>query len=369
MTPDTVILAALRNERVPWPGDDDRLGTGVLDCAADHGVSPLLARAAATGHWPDHLRAGLASRCRAAAAVDAVRHQHLVRLLETLSSAGIDALVVKGAQLAFTHYPHSWLRPRLDTDLLVDPSRRSAADAVLRGLGYRPATHFDGALVTHQFQYRLEDRLGIEDRVDLHWRIANPHVFADTFTFAELARASRPISSLGHAAHGLSDAHALMLACMHRVAHHANSTRLLWLYDIHLLVEGMTPSARETAGALARQRGLGTVCATGIALAADRFGTNVSRQWLEGLETDDAASAPARAFLRTGRTRVDDLVSDLRALRGWRSRLRLLVEHALPPAAYIRHAYGVQSAPLTALAYLHRLFGGAAWFRPDRDAP
>ena len=34
---------------------------------------------------------------------------------------------------------------------------------------------------------------------------------------------------------GLSPVHALLVACIHRVAHHRGTERLIWLLDIHLL--------------------------------------------------------------------------------------------------------------------------------------
>ena len=364
MTPEALIVPALRDEQVPWPeGAGGRLARAIVDAAAAHGVSALLASAPAIRGWPEAIGAEVRAVRRRDAAIDALRRQPLVDLLEAFARSGVEVLIVKGTQLAFTHYQQAWLRPRVDTDLLIRRGDRASAERVLRQSGYRPATHFDGELVTQQIQYRCEARGPAAEAIDLHWRLANPHVFAGALEFEELARDARAIPGLHPCARGLSDAHALLLACLHRVAHHDNSERLIWLYDIHLLTRSLTVPAGNTVVQLAADRGLRAVCTDGLERAQSRFRTPVPADLLERLRATRDTSEPAAVLLRPGRRPVDELLTDLRSLRGWRSRLRLLGEHVLPPAAYIRHAYGVRNPLLVAAAYAHRLTGGVKWFR------
>ena len=364
MTPEDLIVPALREEQVPWPeGAGDGLARTVEDAAAAHGVSALLARAPAIRAWPETIRSAVQAAHRRDAALDALRREPLVELLEAFARSGVEVLIVKGTQLAFTHYQQPWLRPRLDIDLLIRRRDRMAAEQVLRHSGYRPATHFDGELVTQQIQYRCEARGLAAEAIDLHWRLANPHVLAGALEFEELAQDARVIPGLHPCARGLSDAHALLLACLHRVAHHDNSDRLIWLYDIHLLTRSLTDPATDRVVQLATDRGLRAVCTDGLERAQNRFGTPVPGDLLERLRPAPDASEPAAVLLRAGRRKVDELLTDLRYLRGWRSRLRLLGEHVLPPPAYIRHAYGVRNPLLVAAAYAHRLTGGTKWFR------
>jgi hypothetical protein len=363
VNPETLIVPALRGESVAWPSDTPAFVKAVLDTAAEHGVTTLLSRTSTIQLWPDALRLSLRAASRREAAIEAVRRTELVAVLDALAHAGIRTLLLKGAQLAYTCYPQPWLRPRLDTDLLVAPDDRTRADEILRGLGYRPGTHFSGDLVTHQFRYERSIRYGFTDAVDLHWRIANPHMFADTLTFEELAKCSKPIDALGPNALGPSDAHALLLACIHRVAHHDNSDRLIWLYDIHLLAGSMSAETRATVAEAATAKALRAVCASGIELAQHRFATALPQGWTEQLETDNRASEPTAMFLRSGRNKVDDLFSDLQMLDGWQPRMKLLREHLFPPVAYIRHAYGLANPVWIPLGYAHRIVTGfGKWF-------
>jgi hypothetical protein len=45
---------------------------------------------------------------------DTLRVRELVRVVSALEAHGCAPVVFKGAALALTHYPDSWLRPRLE---------------------------------------------------------------------------------------------------------------------------------------------------------------------------------------------------------------------------------------------------------------
>ena len=79
------------------------------------------------------------------------------------------------------------------------------------------------------------------------------------------------VPALGPEARGLSAPHAFVLACVHRVAHHDSSERLIWLYDIHLLASAMDAAAGKKWSISRRSKQLRSVCAHGLAQAQARF--------------------------------------------------------------------------------------------------
>jgi hypothetical protein len=368
VTAEDLIVRALRHEATPWPERaPDGLDVALVTAADNHGVTELLATMPAIGGWPDGVRAALNRTRRGEAAAEAIRRQHLIDLLAALHRGGIDALLMKGALMAYTLYPSPWLRPRLDTDLLVSPANRARADRVLRDLGYQPGTHFSGDFVTHQFGYERPSQFEFIDVVDLHWKIANPHVFADAFGFEELAADAVPVPALSAEARGLSAPHAFVLACVHRVAHHDSSERLIWLYDIHLLASAMDQAAGEKVVRLAESKQLRSVCAHGLSEARARFGPGGRGGWIDKLLRAGEATEPTAAFLRTDLKKIDVLVSDLRTLGSWRERLALVREHLFPPAAYMRKAYATTATASLLFAYVIRVVRGARkWFRAKR---
>src|SRR3954447_14768707 len=61
----------------------------------------------------------LAGEMRDAVALEAAREVDVQLVIEALAAAGIRAVLIKGAALAYTHYSRPELRPRVDTDLMI----------------------------------------------------------------------------------------------------------------------------------------------------------------------------------------------------------------------------------------------------------
>ena len=73
---------------------------------------------------------------------------------------------------------------------------------------------------------------------------------------------------------------------------------------------------------------------------------------------------PSRAYTERMQRRIDVLRADLRLLPRWRDRLRLVGEHAFPPASYMMARYEAQQRLLLPALYVHRLASGAwKWLR------
>jgi hypothetical protein len=327
----------------------------VLAAARDEGVHLLLA---------DRLRlSSLAGELRAAAVVEAVRANELRVVLAGLAAAGVRPILLKGAALARTHYPRPELRPRADTDLMISVSDREVVARALVALGYHRMSEVDGELAVGQFHFDKHDRHGLFHALDIHWRVSNVRAFADVLTYEELARDAVALPALGDDAWSPSPAHALLVACVHRVAHHGDANDLLWLFDVHLLARAFTPRERDAFTALASARRMRAVCARTLSLALEAF-DGLDVEWIAALSAPGAFNEPSAAFLGGGLRQVDILRADLAATPHWYQRVRLLREHLFPAAAYMRQRYPRWPAALLALAYVHRVLRGAPrWFR------
>jgi len=366
------LCAAIQGQRGVWR----ELGDGAaqarfLAVAARHRLRPLLAwRLRQTGElpsWPEPLRRPLVDAERVEAALEVVRRRELERVLGTFDVAGLPVLLLKGAAFAYGLYPEPWLRPRHDTDLLVRPAEVARAAGVLVDAGYRPAELVSGELVMYQRTYERRDALGLRHDCDLHWKVANPQPFADLVSADELLREGEAVSiGDGHAARAPRPVHGLLLACLHRVSHHYDSGDLLWLHDIHLLADRVIGRGDAEFLALARRTGAGAICARGLRLASERFGTQVPSALLTDLETPPEGIPPLPdVYLKTGVRRIDVLMADLEALGSWRRRWRLVREHLFPPADYMLTHYGRSSRAMLPALYLWRIVRGAPrWFRP-----
>ena len=326
----------------------------VLEAARADGVHLLLATRVSAP--------SMAAELRAAAVVEAVRARELRDVLDGLAAAGVRAMLLKGAALAYTHYPRPELRPRSDTDFMIPARARAETARVLAGLGYARPSEIDGDVAIGQFHCVKTDGYGLEHALDVHWRVSNVRAFADVLGYEELARDAMAVPALGSHAFAPSPVHALLVACIHRVAHHGDAPNLLWLYDVHLIARAMTPAEREAFAALAAERRILAVCTRTLTLAHEAFG-GIDADWVRSIRPADVAHEPTAAFVGGKLRQIDILKSDFVETR-WPSRMRLLREHLFPPASYMRQRFPHWPVMLLPVAYVCRIVGGAPrWLR------
>jgi hypothetical protein len=328
-----------------------------VDAAARHGVAPLLA-----SNIPPEVGRDLGDTLRResvrAAARDALTDAALRILTNALAGAAVDALVFKGADLAYSCYSQSHLRPRTDSDILIAHAARSRANDVLHRLGYMPVPQTGGDLLMYQQPFILRDGDRILHTVDLHWRVANPQQFGDVAPFEDLWADSEPRPRLGAAARGLAPTHAFALACVHRVAHHYDDERLIWIHDLHQLAQRLTASDWERVTAWAVSRRVAAVCARGAALTTSLFGTAIPEGVRSTLASAAAREPRSRRYLGH-RRHVDRILTDLALMPSWTARARLARQHVFPPARYMRDVYAPDSDLPVAVLYVQRAWRGA----------
>lgn len=348
----------------PWNGIDAELLAPLPSAAADHGVEALLWNALAGVDAAAAVRQELTPFVRAAVAREVFVQRDLRIVIEALAAEAIPALVVKGSALAYTCYPEPWLRPRVDTDLLVRLGDVAAAARVLQRCGYtRSDATNTGSLVSHQVSFEREDTGGVRQVIDLHWKIVNPQIVADALPFDDLWSSSRAAPALGDAARVPSAVASIAIACLHRLAHHQGHDRLVWVYDIHLLTGSLSRTDWAALRDVVCARGIAGLCADGLRAARQCFGCELPAD-IEAALDEAAIGEPSRIYLDGQVTKSDVLVSDLKALPTWSGRLRLLREHVLPPPAFMQQRYGTRARMLLPALYLHRLITGASrWVR------
>ncbi|MEO6212393.1 MAG: nucleotidyltransferase family protein [Vicinamibacterales bacterium] len=352
-------LAAIVRGAAVVPPDD---AADFLEAASHHGLRALVAERLGSDleRWPATARAQLGRELALDSALEALRERELENVLKLLAARGVAALLLKGSALAYTLYVRPEHRPRFDTDLLVSRDDMDVVADVMLGRGYVRPGQVTGELVMHQLDYARQDSQGVWHVYDFHWKLANRQVVAGMLSREELTRESIPIDALGPHARGLGHVHALMLACVHRVAHHPSEERLIWIYDIHLLTEALSPAEAESCAMLSVERSVRALCVDGLAAAQRWFGTRVPAALLAlAVNQPSAAAEPSAAFLDRGGGRALELMSDLRALPEWSRRLRLLYEHAFPSPSYMRGMYMNANRAFLPALYTHRIVRGA----------
>jgi hypothetical protein len=347
-------------------------GTGAVteDMAAAarrHRVHLLLARGLSTDERRTAVGQALVRELTMASALHAWHDASTRELLEALAASEIAVLILKGTGLAHSLYPEPHLRPCLDVDLLVRPDALEAAERVLAAQGWSHPPERDAELSEPQRHYAKNARGTLAYHVDLHWKIANPRIFADATSFEALDAGAVPVPPLGAGARTLRHIDALLVACVHRVAHHGDALHLLWLWDIHLLMERLSEDDRDQFIALAGRTRMRAVCARGLRIASLLFHTKNADETARRLESSAVGERPepSSAFLG-GTSTLFVAVSNMSGLP-WRDRVRLASEHLFPSVEYMMARYPHWPKSLLPLAYIGRIAHGAPrWFIRQR---
>jgi hypothetical protein len=349
------LAAALRGEPPAMALTDE-----LVDVAVANGVAALLARSRASAAAPPAVASRLTAMMAGHEALSAVRDRELVRVLETLAGGGISPVLIKGAHLAHTIYASPAERPRDDTDFVIAQDEQAVTASLLAGAGYRRPIHVRGTMILGQSHFQRIDDLGIAHALDVHWRLAAPLVFRRTLPAATLRASRAPVPGLGPHAWGPSRPHALIVACVHLVAHHRVDPVLLWLYEIARMAETLEAQDAVTFLETADAAGIGAVCASALDRSRRYFDGPALASLSSRARARSAPRAEPSARLLTATRPLDDMWLDFRIAEGWRERLTLLREHLFPDVAYMR-ATGVRQGWLP-LAYARRAaFGIRKW--------
>lgn len=362
MIVDGWLSAALAGKSVPWTSIRAE-SAGLLKACRALEVSELLhyhlTRHLGSPGWPADVAEELAQRARASAARQLVRAREIADVLQALASCDIRPVLFKGAALSYLVYESAALRPHTDTDLFIRRSEVETARRILTERGYTEPPMSGGELVFCQFQMVKADRHGLRHVLDVHWKISTQSLFADLLSYDEMNDDAAPIDALGPNARGASGSQALLLACIHPVMHHPNVERLIWLYDIHLLLRRLTAADLQRFASLAVSKEVAGICARQLTLASECFDTPLPPGVLATLSQSDPE--PSAVYLRSGRRWHHEMLWNVRALGRWRDRIRLLREVLFPPPRYMvdRYHLGPSGVLLLPALYLHRGVYGA----------
>jgi hypothetical protein len=362
---DALIARLLRGDRPP-ASDLAAHEAGLLLAAQRHEVVALVAESLARCAGASAgLRSTFERAMQQLAAADLAAEAELQRVLAGFVSKRVEALIIKGSHLAYSHYARSDLRHRIDSDLLVDRSQRDIADAALIESGYTADPKVSGDFTATQRLYAKRRFGAVVHIVDLHWRLASPQVFAHVLSYEELSSASAPIPALGSSARGPSNVHALLIACMHRVAHHHDEgERLKWVFDIHLIASRFDERSWAAFATLAVERGIAAVCLEGLECATQWLDTRVPNWLVADERFRSAASREQTSAYLTARPPARAVLDDFKALPTWRDRARLAREHFFPGTTYMRSVYAPSSRlPVAALYALRIVRGAGTWLR------
>lgn len=320
-----------------------------LDKLDYHGISLL---ALEQGTLSEEIKQQLSSRRAMMVANEAMKKIALSELFTAFSIAELkNHILFKGTALAYSAYPKPWLRPRSDSDCLIDFDELHAYELVFKDLGYEKIFAIKGKYVSYQatFFKALSEHTFVN--IDLHWRINNRQVLADTFNVKDLLASSSPAPDLVDKVSIPHPVDSVLIAGVHRLGHHHQEERIIWLYDIDKLIAQFDDQDWAHLAQKASAKKIAAITLDALLLCKSLFGSHLPTDVTTALSEAAKKHEPSQFFLRRELPEWRYFLNDLKSLSRWRDRWGFLRETVFPDADYIKQK--MQTSNLF-LGYLKR---------------
>ena len=347
--PEKQLLICCARTRIDAPVADEfrRLLAFPLDWefllaqAAENSVAPLVSRqlcAVAPDAVPPAQLTRLKNMARISSVRSLVLSAELIRILEALAAAGIEAFPYKGPVLAVQAYGDIALREFADIDLVLRQSHMAAANRALAALGFAPqfppifTPDAPSPLIPGEYDYRdAERRLTVE----LHTEFTLRH-FPVPPNLDDLSGRAAHISISGHQIRTFSAEDTLVFLCVHGSKDFWE--RLLWVADICQLIAANPQIDWDRVYSFADSLRARRMLHLGLALAVRLFGVELPDSIRARIDSDRVAESVAWQIERRLLGRSAPLLG---------SRATFLYRRSMVPGALagLRYALRLATAP------------------------
>lgn len=266
------------------------------------------------------------------------KDKHYRGVLLKLEEHGIRAMVLKGRAFAYTIYETPNHRISSDLDLWIHLEDIEKVTGILESLGYEHIPKTCGIYIPSECSYQLPGNLR-SVLIDLHWGVTSAHCVARAFDFDDEWIQGTPLKPLGFAGRGMCIGSALLLALCHYALHIPGTRRHVWLYDIHLMLQRITPGQAQQFVNRVIETQHSQVCVDVLNLLRTYF--NEPAATLKAFKElrEHAASSPPQLLVRcldSKRSALGDLYREWRSYPKLSQRVFMVFKHLVLPRDSIR---------------------------------
>lgn len=359
------VAASLRGDGTPdWPGEIDLPAAEIATRVSFHGIALLLLEHdGALRTWPKPAAQAIREEGYNQSFWETSHRETVDRLLEGLSVAGIEAIVMKGSALAYSIYTKAALRRRGDSDIVIVSGTRKGTRAVLRSCGFEPC----GDVRALQEGWQRYAPPGFIHQIDLHWRINASAAISQRLEATDPFARTIELARLSPHARGLTPAQNLILICLNRTAHKAlgyklgkeklfDGDRLIWAIDIDLITRAFGPEDWARLVDRTSVGGTSRIVASGLAFAERVCGSAIPQDVTSRLA--DVEDEFDLAALLDPQYSTRRFWLDLAASPTLVERARLLRHTLFPASRLLRERFPDNGGWPTALLATRRLASG-----------
>ncbi len=356
MTPEAVAeVHRLLGPKLCW--------RALLREAHRHSVLLLLQRNLKLHFWSDvpaQVRDPLTASCRLSQQRNLALTAELVRIVETLETAGIAAIPFKGPVLSITAYGNPALRSFADLDILIHEKDLTRARQVLVGQGYVPAF----SLTAREERAYRKEECALQFRhaerntvLELHWHLTERYL-AIELPIASWRQNSRPLLLAGRTVRTFAPEDLFLYLCVHAGKH--KWERLEWLSSIAAVMEANPGLPWDVIARRATRYGIDRLVQVTLLLTNQLLRTPLPAPY-RNADRDRAAGELVKEVVSTLFTSQESVLRDranwylflLRTRERWFDKARIAAFSSLR----MPHPEARQSTALPpALAFLHYVF-------------
>lgn len=333
----------------------------LADAAEQHGLVGLLYDALETlgrADVPRSIRDSLQNLYRSNVLAQAVMYRELNSVAEEFARQDIPLVVLKGAALAKQYYAEPAQRPFGDLDLLIhtDDAPRVREFLLARGM-----KEFGGVARGSNRTYYGEASFNPADgrgaQMDVHWELVSPAYYRRRMEMAWFWRNIEPAALVGRTMKLLNPTAQLVHLGIHAGLHHQDRLRLIWLYDLALVVNRRGGEIDwRGADAFAKRSGLARPIRTILEKMQETWGVALPSE-VQNLFQPPRWDIGERAVYALTTTQFTEArtVSDAWNMPGARRKLEFVREYLFPDVVYMRKRYQMTHDALLPLYYGRRL--------------
>jgi hypothetical protein len=331
----------------------------VLEQSELEGVTPLLRHhLQQTGQLkflPPALQANFQKIDRKHLAADMATQADLPCVLRILQNHSIDFIMLKGEALSHSIYSLTHLRTKTDIDLLFSSKDESErAWKALEVEGFQRMLSQQGTFVGYQFVCHKQYPNGFRIVFDIHNEITNYLWFNRRLRYEYLLANSNFIEIENVKVRVLNAVHALTHACVHRITNKSKNTadRLIWLYDVHLLSQGLSDTQWQNLVQMCLSKDLSGIVLQGLQVSQKTLASSLPSKYIDQLRINTLNGSDP--FTQNSR-RIQMYWEDFVRNNGIENKLTQIRERVFPPADYMLKRYDLKARRWLVFYYLKRI--------------
>ena len=277
-------------------------------------------------------------------------------VIHALKDYNIDFIVLKGWALSYSVYNEPFHRPKTDIDILISQSKKNDVKNVLSSLGFENPRGWEPESIIDQFSMRKTIANGVDANIDIHLELTNDKALQPLFLWTEIKGNSNLNNKLNCLT--INKPYALLHAIIHLLHHNCNGDflKLIWFYDIYLIVKSLTDSEKRIFLNKTEKSGLSQPIINVLTLQHRLFAIPNSLYLISELETMRSDSRYDYLNAPPSRTRV--LLRNFKESKGFKEKLKIIKETCFPPQEEIFLKYGKKNRWPLPLLYLRRISAG-----------